>query len=340
MFTLQFKWGAVKLNDNPGVGYNIFGIDPSANISARFDTPEANVVMQAYESVSSLGFIRWCSYSMSFLALIIIIVKYTLFYSLEGFKPFSSLAQSVLGLCLLSCFWFQIFILFGPSSGGIYWPWQAAVFFQTHYQPYWYSAIVIYSFYLGEVSQITSNKIAGLQFFKFPAIFVCVVVFCLELIQASCFAASAASLNFLALVSMTNYMYLVAACCISTLVIVTTSLLCRNLLQMGQHLKVLRFVVVGLICIACLMFSNMQAYFLATGPAFQGTQETLYLAQLAGNYFSQGIICLLFAFIFDVTVQKEIEMSKSGTSSTSSSQSKSSSSSSSSSSQSDPVIEL
>lgn len=75
----------------------------------------------------------------------------------EGGIKFS-FPQIELTLAFLGAFWCWFELTFGAQFGCRVLTYGPASFFQTHFLPYWYAAIAVFSFYLAEIASITSSK--------------------------------------------------------------------------------------------------------------------------------------------------------------------------------------
>jgi len=221
---------------------------------------------------------------------------------------------------------------FGPHNGRV--SLNSISFFQTHFIPYFYSSVVVYSFYLGEVSRITANSIAGLNVFKWPAIVFCAGIFVIEIVIGSLFASFPGGLDYNQILLILYCSYAIVMGSSSLLLAWGTISLTRSLVGAGKSAFCVRVVVVNALMFLSLWCSSSFIWMGVSGLNLNS--RSYWVGYFSPLWIGVAVIGLAIAFSFRVSVQKEIEISKSGTSSTSST-SKSSSSSSSSS---DPVIEL
>lgn len=221
-----------------------------------------------------------------------------------------------------------------------YTPDYVTAFFQTHYAPYWYSAVTLYAFYLIEVSHLAASGGAlmpTLNYFKIPAAVMCIVLLILELIAACCFIVFDAAIQFPQLNQMIGCIYLIVPGLVAILVAFATVSLLINIGSLTNPLAI-KTGVVGLLLFLFVCLSMTFASILLAGA---NTWKSPMLGQYGSMWFATWLTCLTLGASFRVQLQKEIEVSKSATSSTSSSSGSSrSGNSGSSSSNADPVIEL
>lgn len=183
--------------------------------------------------------------------------------------------------------------------------------------------------------------IVGLERFKWPCVAVCVCLYIIEIIQASCFAAFSVGLDFNKVILLLACTYVIVGNLLTILVGVVSVLLVKSLLSTGNTAMTIRFGITSFFLI-CLIQCNIVWLYLVlagiNGISPQWGEQTPQLCSQAALWWGAPIACIFLCMSFRLSVQKEIELSKSATSSTSSMSA--SSKSSSMSSASDPVIEL
>lgn len=329
---------------NPPIGLFLFGLPANANITARFDAPSVDYFTLALTySPSAYGFVVFFGETLGFIALAMVAVKLTLFISLEGVK--FSIPQIVLALSGFASFICLFQMLWGPLFASVELSYGPGAFFQSHFLPYWYAAIAVFSFYLVEVSVLTQSKISGLDKFKIPAAIVCATLLIIEIIVGSIFAAFPATVNFTQVITLLACIYIICANLMIILLGIATFLLIRAMMGSsnlgGQSI---RFGITSFLLACMLEGSCLFCIFIAQGLrgiSPQWGEFSPLMGGLALIWWTTFLATILLASGFRVSLQKEIEISKSGTSSTSSSGIGSSKESgTSSSSRADPVIEL
>jgi hypothetical protein len=160
-FYQQQSWTQPFSATNNPIGPIIFAFPSSTNITAFFDTPEVNeFYRQLYYPPSVWGFVIYSSIALNIVAMLYTSCKLSLFISSQGIK--FNLPQLVLAGCAFSSLLCWMWVLWGPSFaqgtwGGGYTT-AVATFFTTTYVPFWLCGITLYSFYLVEVSSLTSSE--------------------------------------------------------------------------------------------------------------------------------------------------------------------------------------
>jgi hypothetical protein len=323
---------------------------PNTTLPAILDQPDITAsIIAIKEAPNAYGFVYYTSVVLALISLSFCVGKLMIFViHQEG--PKLSFPQIELLLVTLATFWLLFNLLWGPDLNAFVLSYGVNVFFHLHFTPYWYSAIVVFSFYLVEVSTITSQRIGGLDTMKIPALIVCIGLFVIEIVGASIFSQYPPGVDYIQIITMISCMYLVSAVLITALVAVSAVMLVLQLLSSGKQGMAIRFGLTGFSFIVLLWGSCLVFIFLirSTLSPAQGEQPgspvwgEFYpcVVGFGGIWFATAIASIIIAASFSVSVEKEIEMSKSGTSSTSGFGSSSSSSSSSSSKSADPVIGL
>lgn len=347
----QFDWFIpYSLQSNVGVSlFPLGGMNPpNQTYSVLYERPPVNVLYDNLaQPPSTYGFILYFGISLALVGLIFCVCKLALFIQhQEGLKP--TIPQIVLFLCCTADLILLTFLVFGPQYACQHYYWAPAVFFITHYLPYWYSAIVVYGFYMAEVSLITRAGLTGLDKFAIPCAIVCLALFVCEIVIGASFAAfdpEDAVTKFDALLELLAAIYLVVSSLLTIFVILVTLLLVKALASTSNTGLMIQFCLVNFGLIVLIWFAMLGNIFIAQGLLEKSPRWGEFGPQMAGSagwWWGTALATLLLATSFRISVQKEIEVSKSATSSTGSSGGSSSgfSSSSSSSASKDPVIEL
>jgi len=317
------------------------GSPPGSTFRAFLDYPSIDVFTVQENTIGSVfGFILYFAQALAFIAVFFVIIKMATFWSFEGIK--FSFAQIVLSLLFLSTFINLFQLLWGPTFGSHVLTVSPAVFFLTHYVPYWFSAVTVFAFYFVEVSTLTSNKLDGLSKFAIPAGIVCAALWIIEVVVASIFCTLPDSIpKFTTIIQLYASIYIICGNLVMILLIVSATMLIISLASSNMKGAIVRFglTAFGLCC--CIQFQIVFAYLTCSSLRSVSPQWGEFgatMAGLAGMWWSPSFAAIMLALNYRVSLQKEIEISKSGT--TSGSSSGRSGSSSSSSSNTNPVIEL
>lgn len=329
---------------NPIVAFSLFTFPPNfSNITAFLETPDLSPLafnnLYPYPA-NGWAFIRWTTVAMSLMVLLFALTKLSAFVFYEGGVRLS-IPQMILGLCVASCFFEFLEWNFGPNACSWVWPYPVGAFFFSHYLPYWYSAVVLYCFYLIEVSMLTGNTISTIQRFKWPCVVLLAGLMVIELVVASIFAAFPSTLNFTTIFQLWSCIYIICAGSISLLLAFSTVLFARAIFSTDKTSMGIRIMVINATLFLLIWFSVVGFFCIVLNNWFYYPYWNLVFASLG---FSTFLSCLVLCLSLRISVQKEIEISKSATSSTSAasnnSYGSSSSRSTSSSAAADPVIEL
>merc|ERR1711916_245448 len=268
----------------------------------------------------------------------------------------TSMSQMVLFFSFLSgLFLLLYFMVLGgslnPEAISPYDAWEGVYWCPAGF---YYTALIILGFYLGEISRLTSSQgVPGLSLMKIPAIVFIVVTWCILISEMVTTAADGTGLDSVNNTMLFSFFFawigVILPFAVSAVLAWGVISLLRSLgSAQGSKLRFFRIIAIVLFAIACMWtFLLVNALMFYIPGDFLDRMGSLQWNLLLWDYYwlrdlmyllgvALPLICVILNF--QISVQKEIELSKSGTSSTSSASS--SSSSSSSSSQNDPVIEL
>jgi uncharacterized membrane protein YgcG len=346
--------------DQPEIGTFFFAYfvgtssnPPNLTLTVTYEFPPVNFLYDSIHQVPSVyGFVLYTGISLALISLIFCSFKMAMFVGYEG--PKLSIPQIVLTLCLISLIFNLIYMLWGPIQNAESYTWGPVTFFFTHHIPYWFSAVVVYGFYLAEISFITQAGLGGLDKFTIPCILVCASLWIIDVAVGSTFAVffpagtgsgTDTAEKFSQILTLLASIYLVLASLVTIFTLIVTTLLVKALLSTSNFRLTLQIILTSFGLILMVWLTVVGNIFIARSQIKISPQWGEFSPQMASNcgwMWGPALGTLLLASIFRISVHKEIEISKSGTSSTSgmSSGSSSSSSSSSSSRGADPVIEL
>jgi len=325
------------------------------NITVLLDSPSPVPYMQKALYPGTDQFVRWFGVTLALIAMNLSIWKLSAFVQYEGGVK-TSIPQMVLFFSFLSgLFLLLYFMVWGgslnPEAISPYDAWEGVYWCPAGF---YYTALIILGFYLGEISRLTSSQgVPGLSLMKIPAIVFIVVTWCILISEMVTTAADGTGLDSVNNTMLFSFFFawigVILPFAVSAVLAWGVISLLRSLgSAQGSKLRFFRIIAIVLFAIACMWtFLLVNALMFYIPGDFLDRMGSLQWNLLLWDYYwlrdlmyllgvALPLICVILNF--QISVQKEIELSKSGTSSTSSASS--SSSSSSSSSQNDPVIEL
>ena len=257
--------------------------------------------------------------------------------------PKLSLPQICLSASVMSSGILSMYLIFGPwfqCNANC----NAMVYFSNVFVTFYIAGIFVFSFYLVEVTMITSASSAGaLKIFKWPAIICIAYIFVIEIITITFFSASVPGVDFNRILPLTGASYIINISLSLILLAVANVLIAKAMFGTSGKFKntaIRIHLTSALIFVAGIFQMVYYGTSIVTGYLFNGYNFMCYM--FAFYWMPPSIIAIVLASNFRLSLSQEIELSKSGTSSTSSGSGSGSSvgSSSSSMQSSDPVIEL
>jgi len=311
--------------------------------------PDSNNFLAEVQSVGTpMSFVYWTCIALSLIALIFAVAKLFCFMVVFGIRI--SLATVVLSFVVFSSWWLFFYRYFASPPYSVI-PADPSVWFRTHYYPYMLCAVVIYCFYLIEVSTLTQSKMGGNVFSKFliPCVAMCGVLWLVEVITSSLiigtFWSDVGGTDFDNSFDAYNISYLLIISLTITLLLVSSVLFSWHIMGHKQLRGMfIRVLICNFLALTFIILTMLHWIWLTIdrNNNFNQPQYSYWVTlSQAMLYIPSALLLILIASFFRVSLEKEIEISKSGTSSTSGSSSSSGSSKSSSSlSNAEPVIEL
>lgn len=342
-----------RINDYFTNSAVLFAVFP--NITIRLDSPSHPPYLEKALLPGPDMFVRWFGGALGVVIMVLSIYKLGQLVLFET-RVTASIPQ--LCLALSFCSGFFMYLMFGLFGGSLnhtlvvpYDSFEGIFWFSVGF---YYSALVLMGFYLGEVSRLSSAQgVPGLSVMRIPAAIFLAITWAILIAEMGVTAGDASGLDSVQQTTLFNFFFawigVVLPFAVSAVLLWGVfSLLISLSSSGGNTLRFIRVILISLLAVCTmwtfLLLHAIMAYVPADFLDRLGNDWGLALWNyywLRDLFMILGVSPALIGVIlnFQVSVQKEIELSKSGTSSTSGSSSSSSSGSSSSSSA-DPVIEL